>query len=65
MNRGLKPHTVRTRTSSAYPLHTETVTIRVTLSVADYQAFKRLGNGYATHGIRAALNVKDNAWSKQ
>jgi len=47
--------TVQTRTSSAYPPGTDTVVVKVTLSKADYEAFKRLGSGYVTHGIREAL----------
>jgi hypothetical protein len=56
---------IQTRTSSAYPPGTDTVVVKVTLSREDYEAFKRLGNGYVTHGIRAALAVKDNAWSRK
>ena len=44
-----------TRTSAAYPEGTETLVVKVTLSRADYEAFRRLGDGYVTRGIRAAL----------
>jgi hypothetical protein len=58
-------NTKQTRTSSVYPPGTDIVVVKVSLSRADYDAFQRLGNGYATHGIRAALAVKDNAWSRK
>jgi hypothetical protein len=57
--------TTQTKTSSAYPPGTDTVVVKVTLSRADYEEFRRLGGGYATHGIRAALILLHNAlWSK-
>lgn len=54
-----------TATSPAYPKGTDIVVVKVSLSRADYESFQRLGNGYATHGIRAALAVQDNAWSRK
>lgn len=53
----MNSRTIKTRTSSAYPPKTETVVIRVTLSRHDYDTARALGGGYATHGIRAALNL--------